>query len=140
MDGVPEWALVLWTQPGEVLSRVWWYHDNILQTIAKHHEPDPGSIITYGGNIAAGVNVTPGPYRYRLIYNATWQWLTKDEGGPASRNEGYTYLNLLYEGNTYDDVMTLFEESNTGSDTDGYASDGEGKKPVEILNKLNIKF
>jgi hypothetical protein len=142
MNGVPEWALVLWTQPGEVLSRVWWYHGNMLQTIAKHHEPDPGSIITYGGNIAAGVNVTPGPYRspYRLINDAIWQWLTKEEEGPFKREEGYEYLKKLYEGQTLQELMTLFEESNTGSDTDGYASDGEGKKSVELLNKLNIKF
>ena len=140
MDNIPNWALVNWIQPdGLHPARVWVYFEPWLQTIAQSHEPNPGSIIIYEGNIADGENVTQGQH-YNLINYAIWQWLTKDEGGPASRNEGYTYLNLLYEGNTYDDVVTLFEESTPGSDTDGYASDGEGKEPVELLNKLNIKF
>ena len=46
MEGVPDWALVNWIQPGVLQARVWLYHDDILQTIAQKHEPNTGSVIT----------------------------------------------------------------------------------------------
>jgi hypothetical protein len=139
MDNIPEWALVNWIQPGVLQSRVWVYHENILQTIAQPYEQNPGSIITYAGNIAAGVNATQGPH-YHLINDAIWQWLTKDSGGPFRRKEGYDYLKKLYEGQSLQELTALFEESSTGSDTEGIATDGEGKEAVALSDKLNIKF
>lgn len=138
MEGVPDRALVNWRQPGMFQARVWWYHDNVLQTIAQRHEANTGSVITYAVNIEAGENVTQGP-DYHLIDNATWLWLTKDDGGPFKRKEGYDYLKMLYEGRTLQELTALFDESNTGSDTEGIASDGEGKEPA-LSDKLNIKF
>lgn len=140
MDNIPNWALVNWIQPGGLHpARVWVYFEPWLQTIAQKHEPNTGSIITYDGDITTGLNLTQGP-AYHLINDAIWQWLTKEEAGPFKRKEGYDYLYRLYQGQSLQQLMALFEESTTGSDTDGYASDGEGKQPVELLNKLNIKF
>jgi len=139
MQNIPDRALINWIQPGLLQSRVWWYHDNVLQTIAQRHEANTGSVITYDGNIEAGENVTQGP-DYHLINDAIWQWLTKEEAGPFKRKEGYDYLKMLYEGRTMQELMTLFEETTTGSDTEGLDTDGEGKEPVELTDKLNIKF
>ena len=88
---------------------------------------------------AAGENETPGPH-YNLINDAIWQWLTKDSGGPFRRKEGYDYLKKLYEGQSLQELTALFEESSTGSDTEGIATDGEGKEAVALSDNLNIKF
>lgn len=138
MDNLPPWALVNLIRPNSFDVRVWVYHDNIIQTIAQKHEPNPGSIITVQ-DTAGWVNATQGPH-YHLINDATWQWLTKEENGPFRRKEGYDYLYKLYQGQTLQELMAHFEESTTGSDTEGLATDGEGKEPVELTDKLNIKF
>jgi len=140
MEGVPDRALVYWT-PGTVhaMARVWVYRDNMLQTIADTNEPNPGSIVTYDGDITTGLNLTQGPH-YHLINDATWQWLTKEENGPFKRKEGYYYLYRLYQGQTLAELMAHFEESTTGSDTEGLATDGEGKEGVALLDDINIKF
>ena len=141
-----EWTLIRWP-PGSLIQKIWVCRVDHIESIARTNDASgeaPGTILRqYQGLIALEGDNHGGILTYEdnvvVITPEIWQWLTRDEGGPGTRGEGYDYLSRLWRGESYESLIEMFENDEGTASTTGNASDGEGKEPVELYN-IHIKF